>query len=182
MTAVCCPTSEGWFSEGSGWLRHLRRGASETVSQPLARVHQIRSSSLSQPTFDDFLKQLATQPWFGEVSSRLNRFLTYGEDWNGYGEKAISERAAIGTIIVLHRIGIGGPKPVVVPVHDGGIQIEWYHGGVEIEVEIPPYGPASIYIARPDGSRIEDVVQQMDNPIWDELHGAITELKAARVE
>ena len=181
MTTVCCPTM-GWSSESLGWSRHLRKGASETVSQPLTRVHQIRSRSLSQPTFDYFLKQLATQPWFGEVSSRLCRFLSYGADWNGYGEKAISERAAIGTIVILHRIGIGGPKPVVVPVYDGGIQIEWYHSGVEIEVEIPPYGPASIYIARPDGSRVEDVVQQMDNPIWDELHEAITELNAAGVE
>ncbi len=181
MTTVCCPTSQGWSSEGLGRSRHLRKGASETVSQPLTRVHQIRSSVLTQPIFDDFLKQLYTQTWFGEVYSRLCRFLSYSEDWNGYGEKAISERSAIGTIIVLHRIGIGGPRPVVVPVYDGGIQIEWYHNEFEIEVEIPPYGPASVYIARPDGSKFEEVVQQMDNPIWDELHETITELKAAGV-
>lgn len=180
MTTVCCPTI-GWASESLGRSRNLRRGASETVSQPLTRVHQIRSSALSRSTFDDLLKQLSAQPWFGEVSSRLCKFLSYGEDWNGYGEKAISERSVIGAIIILHRIGMGGPKPVVVPVPDGGIQIEWYQGRVEIEVEIPPHGPALVYMARPDGSSSEDVVQQMDDPVWDRLHEAITELNVSGV-
>ena len=124
------------------------------------------------------MQDLATQPWFGHVSERLQRFLSYGPNWNEYGEMPISERAVRRTLVVLHRVAISGPEPVVVPVYDGGIQIEWYYGGIEIEVEVPPSGPVSVYVARPDGSSREDDVQRMDNPIWDELRTIVTRLEA----
>lgn len=129
-----------------------------------------------------YVNELATQPWFGEVESRLSRFLSYQENWNGYGEKRISRYAVRNALVILHQIGIGGPKPAVVPVHDGSVQIEWYYDGVEIEVEIPPHGFPSVCFARADGTTVEDVVQGLDGPIWDELHATITGLKAADLE
>jgi hypothetical protein len=76
---------------------------------------------------------------------------------------------------------MSGPTPIVVPVCDGGIQIEWFYGGFEIEVEVPPSGPVLIYIAYPDGSSREYDVQRMDNSALDELRTIITRLEAPGV-
>lgn len=177
MTAVCCPTIAEPAAE-PGWRRYSQQGVSETLSLRLASVHPFPSRSIPQQQQHRIMQDLATQPWFGQVSERLRRFLSYGPNWNEYGEMPISERAVRRTLIVLHRVAINGPEPVVVPVSDGGIQIEWYYGGTEIEVEVPPSGPVSIYVARPDGSSREEDVQRMDNPIWDELRTIVTMLEA----
>lgn len=180
MTAACTYTMEPHYSRpGKPDFRVI--GASETVSQPLASVHQIRVRPVAKRGLKYQLEQLSMRPWFGEVSIQLKRFLSYAPDWNGYREKAISERAVIGAIFVLIRIGLDGPKPVVVPVYDGGIQIEWYYDQVEIEVEISPNGPKSIFFMRADGSFTDEVIHDWGNPIWDELHEAITDLRAVGV-
>ena len=116
-----------------------------------------------------------------EIATRLQRFLSYEANWNGYGEQPISKQAVKHALVVLHRVALGGPEPVVVPVCDGGIQIEWYYNGTELEVEISPHGAESIYIARPDGTCVEYHPQQMDQDIWDTLRAAVAELKAVGV-
>ena len=180
MTAVCCPTIAE-SSGGARWRHYSQKGVSETLSQPLAPVHPFPNRTIPQQHQHRIAQNLATQPWFGHVSERLQRYLSYGANWNEYGEMPISEHAVRRTLIVLHRVAISGPEPVVVPVCDGGIQLEWYYSGIEIEVEIPPSGPVSIYVARPDGSSREDDVQRMDDPIWDELHTIVARLEATGV-
>ena len=127
------------------------------------------------------MEELAIQPWIKEIMSRLQRFLSYEANWNGYGEKPINKQVAKRALIVLHRIALGGPRPVVVPVCDGGIQIEWYYNGMEIEVEVPPDGNESVYIAYRDGTCVEHHPQQMDDEIWGELRAIVAELKVADV-
>ncbi|MCQ3808259.1 MAG: hypothetical protein OXB92_09480 [Acidimicrobiaceae bacterium] len=124
------------------------------------------------------LKDLSAQPWFKEIATRLQRFLSYEANWNGCGEQPISKSAVKHALVVLHRVALGGPEPVVVPVCDGGIQIEWYYSGTEIEVEISPRGAESIYIAPPDGTCVEHDPQQMDQDIWDKLRAVLAEPKA----
>ena len=180
MTVVCWPITERPIAEVE-WRRYSRKGISETVSQPHTHEYQFRDSSALQPSPSRIVEELAVQPWITGITTRLQRFLSYEANWNGYGETPISAQAAKRTMIVLHRVGLGGPEPAVVPVCDGGIQVEWYYSGMEIEVDIPPSGRVSIYIAHPDGSSVEYHPQQMDDAIWDELHTIVTELKVAGV-
>ena len=181
MTAVCCPTIAD-STAGARWRQYSHRGVSETLSHPLAGVRPFLHQPRPRTHQHRIVQELAAQPWFDHVSERLQRYLSYGANWNDYGESPISERAVRRTLIVLHRVAIGGPEPVVVPVYDGGIQIQWYHSGTEIEVEVPPSGPVSIYLARPDGSCHEDDVHRMDHPLWDELHSTVTRLEAIGIE
>lgn len=181
MTALCWPVPESPI-EDVEWRRYSREGISETVSQPHTHEHHFHVSSTPQLSQSRIVEELAIQPWIIEITSRLQRFLSYEANWNGYGEKPINKQAAKRALIVLHRIALGGPEPVVVPVCDGGIQIEWYYSGMEIEVDIPPAGRVSIYIAHPDGSSVEHHPRQMDDAIWDEVHTIVTGLKDAGVE
>ncbi len=176
MTVVCWSMTERPIEEVE-WRRYSRKGISETVSQLHSHEHQFRDTTETQPSHSRILEELAVQPWFVEIATRLQRFLSYEANWNGYGERPISTQAVKRTIIVLHRVALGGPEPVVVPVCDGGIQIEWYYNGMEIEVEIPPYACESIYIAHPDGTRVEHHPQQMDDEIWGKLRAIVAELK-----
>lgn len=180
MTAVCWQTVERPL-EDVEWRRYSRKGISETVSQPQTNVYEFRGGTAPQLNLDAYRRELATQPWYGSVHSQLSKFLSYGANWNGYGEKPISEQAVKCAMLVLHRIAMGGPEPMVIPVYHGGIQIEWYYEGLEIEIELPPSSPAAVYIANPNGDSREDIALTLDDPIWDDLHMAILSLKAAYV-
>ena len=150
-----------------------RRGRSETISPPPATVHPFRPR---EP--DPSSHPLREQPWFSDVWGNLEKLLRLGENWNGYGEQAISKNAVARALVVLQRIACGGPEPVVVPVYDGGIQIEWYENVAEIEVFVPPSGPMEVYLKRPDGT-IREVENLRDHahPIWSDLRATIRNLK-----
>lgn len=83
-------------------------------------------------------EKVIAPPWFGDVVERLGQYLSYGENWNGYGERAITGHAVLRTVSLLTKVAMDGPEPAVVPMSDGGIQIEWHYGGTEIEIEVPP--------------------------------------------
>lgn len=80
-------------------------------------------------------------------------------------------------MVILRLVALEGPDPVVVPLSHGGIQIEWYYNNTEIEIEIPPDGDISIFVAHPDGGTSEwtDITLR-DELIWDELRSAIAGL------
>ena len=150
-------------------------GASETVTQS-ARIYPFpRHSTRPQPS-DIILDDLRSQPWFNGVCERLRRFMSYDKNWNGYGEEAISDRAVKRALIALYRVALGGPTPVVVPMSHGGIQIEWYYGSKEIEVDIPAAGPISVFVVDQDGTMNEASVDDLGDPIWDSLHSMIVDL------
>lgn len=103
--------------------------------------------------------------------------MSYDTNWNGYGEEAISDRAVGRALVALYQVALGGPAPVVVPMSHGGIQVEWYYSGTEIEIDVPPSGPMSVLIVQPDGKMREDRVEDLDAPIWPMLRSVIVELQ-----
>ena len=108
---------------------------------------------------------------------RLGQYLSYGENWNGYGESAITAQAVEHTVSLLTKVAMDGPEPAVVPMSDGGIQIEWHYGGTEIEIEVPPgEGELSVYVTRPDGTVLEQPRKSLGDPIWRQLRTRIAAL------
>ena len=89
--------------------------------------------------------------WFHPTLSQLAKFLSLGDDWDGYGAKATHESAVKRAVAVLNAVCPAGPEPWVVPTSDGGMQIEWASNGLEIEIEVLPAGPAQILIVEPSG-------------------------------
>jgi hypothetical protein len=108
---------------------------------------------------------------------RLGQYLSYSENWNGYGEKAITGQAVARTVNLLTQLAMEGPEPVVVPMSDGGIQIEWHCGGTEIEIEVPPDDrESSVYVTLPDGTVLEQPSKSSKDPIWRALRARIAAL------
>ena len=173
MTAVCRPSPIATHDQ--------RRyspigGASETVTQS-ARIHPFPHSITPPRSPDLILQGLRAQPWFKDVFGRLHRFMSYDKNWNGYGEEAISDRAVGRTLVALSQVALGGPTPVVVPMYHGGIQVEWYSGGTEIEIDVPPSGPMSVLIVHPNGTINEECVDNPNDPIWDRLRSMVAGLQ-----
>ena len=166
----CWPASRP-SAEAKGWQHSAREAISETVTKPKAVC------LLSPNSIERFICELSAEPWFRDVLGNLRELRLLEADWNGYGEQPISHDSISDTIRILHRVAKGGPAPVVAPMYDGGIQIEWYCDDTEIEVEVPPKGPMSIYIIRPDGTADERSAHLADEPVWGELGAAIAQMR-----
>lgn len=85
----------------------------------------------------------ANSSWFRDLMSDLQELLNMGENWNGYGEKAVHEASAKRVVNILDRMEYAGRSLAVVPMSNGGLQLEWHRGAKSVEVEVPPTGDAS---------------------------------------
>lgn len=175
--AIALPVGRCWpairpSAEEKGWPQSARDAISETVTNPQAVCR------LSPNSIERSISELRVEPWFHEIWGSLRELRLLEADWNGYGEQPISHDSISGTIRILHRVAKGGPAPIVAPMYDGGIQIEWYGDDTEIEVEVPPEGPMAIYIVRPDGTTVEQSAHLGNEPIWGELSAVIAQMRS----
>lgn len=93
---------------------------------------------------------LSDQSWWPDVVTRLRWLAALLPNWNGYGDHIITDNALRQTVRVLERVAVGGPKPDIVPIFDGGVQIEW---GVspEVEIDVAPTGASvEVYLCDED--------------------------------
>lgn len=123
-------------------------------------------------------RRLYESPWFPEMLSRIRRLMALGDNWNGYGERAVHDGALKRAVGVLGVIGVDGPCPDIVPTSGGGVQLEWTSADCEIEVEIPPVGLASVYVAESSGEESEFSAGAR-NRVWEQLRERIAEMGAA---
>ena len=121
-------------------------------------------------------RTLRRQPWFHPTLDQLAKFLSLGDDWDGYGAQATHESAVKRAVAVLDAVCPEGPEPWVVPTSDGGVQLEWASSGLEIEIEILPTGPAQILIVEPSGEESEMPAFSGSTEIWEQLHDRIAEM------
>lgn len=114
--------------------------------------------------------------WREDVFKQLRKFLTYRENWNGYGERPIRREVVQVAEKLIMRIGRNGPEPLVFPHPRGGVQIEWLSGDAEIEIEVLPENLIHIFISKA-GSEIESDDPPVHDPIWHHLHELISKMK-----
>ena len=154
---------------GPSWSRMAVAGLSQTLTPPA-------DPTLGPDRREITLTVSATlhnQPWFHPTLSQLAKFLSLGDDWDGYGAKATHEGAVKRAVAVLNTVCPAGPEPWVVPTSDGGVQIEWASNGLEIEIEVSPTGPAQILIVEPSGEESEMPAFSNSTEIWEQLHDRI---------
>lgn len=123
--------------EFAGAVTAWPSGRYERVGAPLTRTIPIRLDVRST--------------WLVSAIQRIASFSAYPENWNGFGERRITDRAVISGAKVLSRIAVAEPPTAVVPLATGGVQIEWGDTG-EVIVEVMPDGRAEGYLVGPDVS------------------------------
>lgn len=89
--------------------------------------------------------------WSGEEREKaviaLAALAELQDDWDGYGAARIDPAAVRFAQLLIDQLISGGANaPSVLPVPDGGVQLEWSAGPVELEFEIEPGGQSAVFV------------------------------------
>ena len=74
--------------------------------------------------------------WLASVARDLSRLLALPENWDSYGGHAVRQDAAAGVIKLLAKLGADVAAPLVAPMSNGGILLEWNSPAGDLEIEI----------------------------------------------
>ena len=78
--------------------------------------------------------------------------------WDGRTAEMLTDDACETAVRLLVSLAIPAPPTVqLVPLTDGGVQLEWHAGGNDVEIEVDAIGEVHAFISAPDGS---DVLNQ----------------------
>ena len=99
--------------------------------------------------------------WYGEALERMNRLTDLAAGWNGYDAREVKGDTAIEAVTFLAKVAYPGiAAPAIVPISDGGVQVEWHRGGVDIEIAFSDEEPGVYVEDREDGSSQELTLAQ----------------------
>jgi hypothetical protein len=117
----------------------------------------------------------AVPAWLEPTAQSLLALLRLPQDWDGYGAVQIQEQIAQKALMVLVEVMENDAlAPSVVPLSDGGIQVEWHRRGRNIEIEFPASEEPGFYYYE-DGSEMESEGQVSRN--YNRIHAYIANLK-----
>jgi hypothetical protein len=75
--------------------------------------------------------------WVHSVEERVNQLLALPRGWDGYGAPSPQLDMVVAAIrLLLEAMEDSTPAPNVFPTNQGGIQLEWHQGGIDLEIEI----------------------------------------------
>ena len=123
-----------------------------------------------------YVQAAAVTGWKADLGSRFNRLRSFKADWAGEGSQAICPVAIFRASRALDIALEGNSQPVlpsIVPVADGGLQLEWH--GPEYDFEIyfgPDDSVTAIWEDRTSGVETE----KDGNAALDLLFGSISRL------
>lgn len=83
--------------------------------------------------------ELSSQPlpWIQEAIRAVLNFESLPANWNSYGARPIQRSLIFSAILVLRQLAQPKtPKPALIPTTEGGVQIEWHQGGIDLEIKI----------------------------------------------
>ena len=98
------------------------------------------SETTAGPSYSDaevLAARGVTMSGVSQLEARLAKLAALPEDWDGYGAPRISSTALNG----VRQILLGA---TIVPLGNGGAQIEWRLDGYEIEIAVDPDGSVEV--------------------------------------
>lgn len=91
------------------------------------------------------------EPWRSIVEARLKKLGGYQTGWDGYCSAPPHPSVIAYARSALHSVmQFGTPVPSIVPMSEGGLQIEWHQDGYDIELAIYSTDDVDLSIEFPD--------------------------------
>ncbi len=91
-------------------------------------------------------------PWLGSVVDRLNEVALLEAGWDGDNAMPPTQEAGLAAIrAVCEVMWRDTPVPAIVPMFDGGLQVEWHRRDLDIEMTVAPDGSRHVWISAAGG-------------------------------
>ena len=105
------------------------------ISSPAPEAGSSLTSAPREPrTFTVRVDQPAAD-WLRDAMERIEGLTALAADWDSYGARPVSAEAAMAAANFLLKAAYPElPPPTIVPVSDGGLQVEWHRGGLNVEI------------------------------------------------
>src|SRR5262245_45803740 len=72
--------------------------------------------------------------WFDASVTGMTHILGLARGWDSYDARPVARRSAQNALTFLARfVEATTAPPAVVPLSDGGVQLEWHRGGLDVE-------------------------------------------------
>lgn len=114
--------------------------------------------------------------WQDDMVSTLCRFVELPHGWDSYSGKPLRHDTGMFVLQLMNgMMGPSIPSPYLVPVSNGGVQIEWHQNGFDIELYVAaPYdceltvhdhdsGTTRTYQLSSDFGALKDALRQLVN-------------------
>jgi hypothetical protein len=94
--------------------------------------------------------------WFRSALKRINQLTALAVGWNSYGAQEVQADMAMEAVEFLTKVTYPGiAAPSIVPLSDGGIQLEWHRGGLDVEVTFSDDDAGLYIVDRESGEAVE---------------------------
>jgi len=118
--------------------RHLFRVSPTVLSRDEAPIVR---AVVDEPEF------LSASPWQATIMQGLLETTALRLNWDSYGGLPTSMASISTAFGFLSQVMDGDtPLPSIVPLSDGGVQLEWHRGEVDIEVTFPVTDAPEVYL------------------------------------
>lgn len=115
--------------------------------------------------------------WLRPSLEGLFRALTLGRGWDSYNARPIAYASAQSALDFLSRyLEPTTSAPAVVPLADGGVQLEWHRGGLDVEIAFSPDDEPELYVADHETGDAWDL--DPSSPQFEEIRPLLTRLRA----
>lgn len=112
----------------------------------------VGKSTVAVESSVDVWSDRSLPPWIEPLLKQLESVLALKPGWDGGdGRRVTIDALATGLRVLEETMAWDTVAPTVIPVSDGGIQLEWHCAGVDLEVYIEPDGQVSAWCR--EGSR-----------------------------
>jgi hypothetical protein len=140
-----------------------------SVFEPKSGSGSANAAALSDPL------ESAVPAWLNPTIQSFEDLLQLPPNWDGYGAAQIQELIVDTAYRLLREVmDNDAPTPSVVPLSDGGVQLEWHRHGRNLEIEFPADETPSFYYYE-DGAHLDSEGQVSRS--YDLLQAYIANLK-----
>lgn len=121
------------------------------LTQSVVRPVQVQRAQLSAPSL------VHRSKWARATVDRLLALVPLKENWDRRGSAAVrGDVLSFAWTILAQVMPADGQSPVIVPLGNGGIQIEWNAPNVELQMEITrPFQTSAFLYDRKSGEELE---------------------------
>jgi hypothetical protein len=156
--APCTALTETQFE--SGWGQHA--ASSGALTNPTEMSFEVPFQGGS---YRVRVRSRVLPKWVVPAISSFMEMQNLRDNWNSYGAKRIKRDLISQSLNVLGQImEQDSPAPSVVPLSDGGLQLEWHRKQQDLEIVFPAdETPSFIYQNRATGEQTEGYATDVFN-------------------